>query len=129
MLRDGKPHEGFFTTDLYLSRYPAIRHMLEEPGVNRVWRNVFYRCGMVATGNLRFLDLLENGVFPDQDPGFVAAEAGDFGLRPDAVLFQTVGFRPIPVAEIGLYADPRRATWPVVTTPVAMPDWRPNANP
>ena len=30
----------------------------------------------------------------------------------------------LPSGVIGLYADRYRATWPVPTTPVPMPDWR-----
>ena len=32
---------------------------------------------------------------------------------PTAPLFARIGFRPIPVDEIGLYPDPYRAAWPV----------------
>ena len=124
MLRDGNPPAGFYTNDLYLSRYSGIAHWFEEPALNHVWRNVFYRCGRVATGNRANLDLLANGVFEDADPGFVDPANGDFRLRPDAALFATVGFRPIPVDEIGLYEDAYRATWPVVTAPTRVPDWR-----
>jgi len=123
-LRAGNLPHGFYTNELYLSRYPAMTHWLDEPAVNHVWRNVFYRCGRVATGNRAHLDLFANGVFDETDPGFINAADGDFRLRPDATLFATVGFRPIPVDEIGLYEDAYRATWPVETTPVKKPDWR-----
>jgi hypothetical protein len=96
--------------------------MLIKPGINHLWRNVFYRCGPVATGSHATLDLVENGVFGEQDPGFVDAAKGDYHLKPGAALFATVGFRPIPVDEIGLYRDTYRASWPVVTTPEAVPD-------
>ncbi len=56
---------------------------------------------------------------PQQD-----AAGEDFRLRADAPLFARVGFRPIPVEEIGLYEDEFRASWPVHTTPVSLPDWR-----
>jgi len=39
-------------------------------------------------------------------------------------LFETVGFKPIPFEEIGPYSAPSRATWPVTTKPVDVPDWR-----
>jgi hypothetical protein len=70
-----------------------------------------------------------NGIFEDTDPGFMDAAAEDYRLRPDAALFHTVGFPPIPVQEIGLYESPYRATWPVQTTPLPMPDWRPAPSP
>ena len=125
MLSQGKVPPEFITSELYLERYPEMTHMLEAPGINHIWRNVFYRCGAVATGNRGNLDLLGNAAFAEADPGFVDAISGDFRLKPNAPLLAKVGFRPIPVAEIGLYSDEHRATWPVTTTPVSKPDWRP----
>jgi len=123
MLRDGQKLDGFYTNDLYLRRYPGIATMLEEPGINYIWRNIFYRCGVVASRTTH-LDLFGNGVFENEDPGFLDARNGDFRLIDDAALFQTVAFKPIPVDEIGLYELPYRATWPVETMPVEMPDWQ-----
>ncbi len=95
--------------------------MMDEPGINHIWRNVFYRCGRVLTWSADLFDLLENEVSEDTDPGFENVAAGDFTLKPDAALFETVGFKPIPAGEIGLYDDAHRATWPVRTTPVSLP--------
>ncbi|NOY82222.1 MAG: hypothetical protein GXP31_14585 [Kiritimatiellaeota bacterium] len=124
MLRAGKKPPGFFTTDLYLKRYPEIGHMLDEPGINHVWRNVFYRCGRVVTGSQGLLDMLGNGVFEKINPGFANPSEGDFHIVSGAALLETVGFKPIPMDEIGLYHDRYRASWPVETTPVQVPDWR-----
>ena len=118
------PPSDFYLNALYLQRYPELATMLREPGVNHIWRNVFYRCGPVVTGNQSALDLFENGVFEEQDPGFVDAARGDYHLKPDAALFATVGFRPIPVDEIGLYRDTYRASWPVAMKLEPVPDWR-----
>jgi hypothetical protein len=115
MLRDGQNPPEFYRNERYLARYPQLSSMLDEPGVNRVWRNVFYRCGSVATRPAH-LELFENGVFEDQDPGFVDAAQGDFRLRKNAALFKTVGFKPIPMDEIGLYDSDSRASWPVKRT-------------
>lgn len=123
MIAENRAPEDFYTSPLYLERYPEIGAMMTPPGINHVWRNVFFRCGRVTTGNPDLLDQAGNGVFED-DPGFVDAAGGDFRLKPDAALFDRVAFRPIPAEEIGLYADAYRASWPVVTTPVPMPDWR-----
>lgn len=125
----GQPRPGIITSNLYLERYPKIATMMDEPGINHVWRNVFYRCGPFVTGNRAHLDLIENGLFEDVDPGFVDAANDDYRLRPDAPLFNTVGFRPIPMDEIGLYEDDYRASWPVETTPADKPDWRPPPQP
>ncbi|MBI4978388.1 MAG: right-handed parallel beta-helix repeat-containing protein [Spirochaetes bacterium] len=124
LIREGKKPADFYNDDLYLSRYPAIKWMMDEPGINNVWRNVFYQCGRVVTGNRANIDMMENGVFTNSDPGFVNAAQGDFRLKPDAPLFASVGFKPIPVEAIGLYQDEYRATWPVATTPATLRDWR-----
>jgi hypothetical protein len=116
---------AIITSDLYLKRYPLIATMLDEPGINHVWRNIFYRCGPITTGNAAYLDLIQNGVFPTDDPGFVDAAKGDFRLKPDAPVFAAVGFEPIPLDEIGLYQDDYRASWPVPIEPLPVPDWRP----
>lgn len=123
MLRAGQKPDGFYMNSLYLDRYQRLATMLDEPAVNHIWRNVFYRCGTVATRPAN-LDFFQNGVFPEADPGFMDAENEDFRLRSDAELFQTVGFKPIPFDEIGLYDAASRATWPVQVEPVEMPDWR-----
>lgn len=122
LLRAGQTPAGFYQNELYLSRYPKITTMLDDPGINHLWRNVFYRCGVVATRTAN-IDQFENGVF-EEDPGFVDAAHGDFRLRDNAGLFQTLGFKPIPFDQIGLYEAPSRATWPVETPAVEMPDWR-----
>ena len=47
------------------------------------------------------------------DPGFVDVDGLDFRLRPDSPAL-ALGFKPIPVDKIGPYADPSRASWPLV---------------
>ena len=47
------------------------------------------------------------------DPLFVDPENDDYRLRPDSPAFK-LGFKPIPVDEIGPYKSPDRASWPVV---------------
>jgi hypothetical protein len=121
-LREGQNPAGFYQNELYLSRYPKIATMLDDPGINYLWRNVFYRCGMVAR-RTAYIDMFQNGIF-EEDPGFVDAKNGDFSLRENARLFQTVCFKPVPFDQIGLYEFALRATWPVDTTAVEMPDWR-----
>ena len=122
-LREGRPLEGFYFTELYLSRYPKLRTVMEEPGTNHVWCNIFYRCGAATQDDAFPTDLRDNAEYDDGDPGFVDAEAGDFRLRPDAPVL-ALGFQPLPVEQMGLYADDLRPTWPVDTAPQPMPDWR-----
>jgi hypothetical protein len=47
------------------------------------------------------------------DPRFVAADKDDYRLLPDSPALK-LGFQPIPVEKIGPYADPLRASWPIV---------------
>jgi hypothetical protein len=122
-LREGKDMAGFYTNELYLKRYPQIATMLDEPAYNYIWRNAFVRCGPATTGNPGRLDLFQNGVY-ETDPGFVDAARGDYRLKPNAKLFSEVGIRPLPLEEVGLYDDAFRATWPVETTPIPVPEWR-----
>ena len=48
----------------------------------------------------------------DLDPKFVDEKALDFRLKDDSPALK-VGFKPIPIEKIGLYADACRASWPV----------------
>ncbi|MBU0610038.1 MAG: right-handed parallel beta-helix repeat-containing protein, partial [Armatimonadetes bacterium] len=123
-IADKKPRPGIYTSELYLKRYPLIGTMMVAPGINNVWRNIFYQCGPLATGNRSNLDLVGNGEYPEQDPGFMDAAKGNYNLRPDAPVFSAVGFRPIPLDEIGLYQDAYRASWPMVTELIPVPEWR-----
>ncbi len=123
-LRQGRPHPGFFTNELYRTRYPELARMLDPGGVNHVWRNLFYRCGTPVGGNRAHWDLLDNAEYPDADPGFVDAARGDFRLRPDAPVFARVPFRPLPLEAIGPYPDPYRARWPIERAPEPQPERR-----
>ena len=108
---------AFIMSELYLKRYPDLRRLQEQPALNNAWRNVFWKCGPLFTTygkpSADQFDLLANAEYADADPGFVNAAKGDFRLKPDAPLFERVGFHPIPVEEIGLYQDEYRASWPV----------------
>ncbi|MDX6765205.1 MAG: right-handed parallel beta-helix repeat-containing protein [Candidatus Methylacidiphilales bacterium] len=48
-----------------------------------------------------------------EDPGFIDAAAGNFGLKPDSAVFQKIpGFEPIPFDKIGLQVDEFRPVLP-----------------
>ena len=49
-------------------------------------------------------DLADN-YLTSQDPGFVDAKKPDFQLKPGAAILDRFGLRPIPLDQIGLYAD------------------------
>lgn len=88
-LRSGQAPDGFYLTDLYLERYPEMARMLEEPALSFAWRNVFWRCGRVAS-NPGGLEMIGNQVLDQDAP------------MPD-VTQPLPGFRPIPLDDIGLY--------------------------
>ena len=123
IIEEGRPLASYYTTELYLDRYPAIATLMDEPGVNYVRRNIFYRSGPIVT-RPQHMELFQNKEFDDTDPGFVNAAHGDYRLTKDAPVLGSMSFAPIPHDEIGLYEHRLRASWPVETTPVEIPDWR-----
>jgi hypothetical protein len=50
------------------------------------------------------------------DPLFVDPEKDDYRLQPDSPAY-ALGFKDIPVADIGPYASDLRASWPIVEAP------------
>ncbi len=53
-----------------------------------------------------------------EDPGLVDPGNGDFRLKPDSPALK-LGFKPIPLDEIGPYEDELRASWPIQEAPGA----------
>jgi hypothetical protein len=101
------------------SRYPQLLSYLEdEPAVpkgNVIARNICWggRWDEVEAKireHVRFEDNLT-----DQDPLFVDAARQDFRLQPESPAWQ-LGFQEIPLARIGPYASPERASWPLHST-------------
>ena len=94
-----------------------LTHYDDEPALangNVVVRNI--------SVGVRWLDLLDHLTdtivkvqdnLIEKDPHFIDREHGDFRLRDDSPAFQ-LGFKAIPIEEIGLYEGDDRATWPVV---------------
>ncbi len=107
-------------------RYPLLVGMLEDepekPKNNRVVRNLCSggRWDEVSKEARPYLTLEANLVAGD--PGFVDAARQDFRLKPDSPAL-ALGFQPLPLAEIGLYRDALRASWPVRHEP--LPDQAP----
>ncbi len=113
------------TSELYHDRYPTLKSLHDQLPNNYIWRNILVDCGKPFSVTPSRTDLMENVVYArGEDPGFVDAARGDYRLKDDAAVFARLAFRPIPVEEIGLYPDEHRATWPVVSTPKPVPDWR-----
>lgn len=105
------------------SRYPNLARIHDdEPNIPK--RNVYARnisaggtWDHIHAGTLQYQTVEDNLVF-DDDPGWATIVRGEDG-RPTGLTFKdpeqvrAIGFRPIPVAKMGLYQDERRASWPV----------------
>lgn len=113
-----------YTNDLWKSRYPTLVGVLDdEPGIPK--RNVFTN-NISAGGkwddvhaSIRQYQTIENNLVFDQDPSWVVVRK-DAGGHPQSLQFKDdaavkrIHFKPLPVREMGLVADSRRASWPVV---------------
>jgi len=100
----------------YSVKYPALVNILNEdppaPRGNVVARNVCWGGKWDSIeGKARPLIKFEDNLL-DQDPRFVNAALLNFQLRDDSPAWK-LGFKRIPIEEIGLYKDERRASWPV----------------
>lgn len=107
-LRTGKPLTSVIQTDLYLKRYPQIATMMNEPGINHLWRNVFYNSGPVTTRSVH-IDLFENHEFDGINPGLKMLMSPDLGISQTTPAQQAMPFKPIPFRQIGLYESLHRA--------------------
>jgi hypothetical protein len=76
--------------------------------INRVWRNVAWRCGGFLTRDQGKQNVADNYI-TREDPGFEDAAKLNFKLKDTAEVFNRTSLSPIPFDEIGLYADPYRA--------------------
>ena len=106
--------KGTATSELYLSRYPDLRQVFDKSGFNHLWRNVYWDCPILIRPGYQVpvesFDVMDPAIYTTENPGIVDKE--DLRLKPDASVLRRIGFRPIPVDEIGLYQDELRATWP-----------------
>ena len=115
----------FFVNDLYLKRYPEMATMTAPPGTQPRLAQPLLPLRSHDDGQQRpprpgGERRLRRAAIPGSPTRRRATTDSARTRRRCA----TVGFRPIPVDEIGLYPDAYRASWPVVTTPLPMPDWR-----
>jgi hypothetical protein len=126
-----------YQNELWSARYPELVRILEDdPGIPK--RNVFAR-NISAGGvwddiskSIRTFQTVTNNLVFDGDPTWVQLikDANGCPVRlefknPAAV--QALGFVPVPVEQMGLYQDPRRASWPVEHTVrfVKLPEAKP----
>jgi hypothetical protein len=100
------------------ARYPYLVGLLDDdpmaPKGNVIARNICVggRWGDFDAKAQPLVTFQDNLL--DQDPRFVNAEKLNFALEKDSPAWR-LGFKAIPLEEIGLYRDPARASWPVVS--------------
>ena len=117
------------------THYPELVGILEDeplaPKGNVVARNINWggKWAWIEPKAEPLLKVEDNLI--DQDPLFVSKPAGktpaDFRLSPQSPAWK-LGFKHLPLANIGVYQSPDRASWPVTSTlrqdvvpPVAKP--------
>lgn len=112
-LRTGHFHDNMLgegvkpTEPPHVTKYPDLAHLEENADRNHIWRNVTFECPQFALRDHGQNELLEN-LGLNENPGFSAGDQGNFALPFDSVLYDRLGFRPIPFDEIGLYENEYR---------------------
>jgi hypothetical protein len=123
-----------YTNDLWRTRYPTLVNVLnDDPGVPK--RNVF--AGNLSVGgkwdditrSIRQLQTVTNNLAFDGEKDWVRLTKDTAG-RPvrlefkDPAAVEAIGFAALPLEKMGLYADERRASWPVKheVRPVKLPE-------
>lgn len=123
-----------YTNDLWRARYPQLVNVLnDDPGVPK--RNIF--AGNISAGgkwdditkSIRQHQIVTNNLAFDDDRDW-ARLTKDAAGRPvrlefkDEAAVRGIGFAPLPLEKMGLYADDRRASWPVQheVRPVKLPE-------
>ena len=98
---------------LYIERYPELANLYDGKGLNFVWRSASFRCaetafqtyGQTSSPNWEYIANATSA----SDPGFVLGDEVRKIIAPS--LFWNLSMRPIPVDEIGLYADTTHDGW------------------
>ena len=109
-------------SELWKRRYPTLAGILsDEPNIPK--RNVFARnisaggiWDDIHAGTRNYQTVENNGVYDDLDAVQLVRDKGGKPIElrlKDAAAAKSVGFEPIPLEKIGVYEDPRRASWPV----------------
>jgi hypothetical protein len=105
-----------YKESLWAERYPSLVDILEDepaaPKGNIVARNISVggRWDGVQGQAKPYVHFEDNLI--DRDPHFAGAPPESFQLSDDSPAYE-IGFKPIPIEEIGLYEDGSRASWPV----------------
>jgi len=98
------------------TRYPDLASMKENADRNFLWRNLAVRCGRFTARETGRNAMMDNHVLEGEKGDILHFRGGKVEcplFRDDSAVYDRFAFRPIPWAEIGLYPDEFRATWPV----------------
>lgn len=96
---------------LYVEKYPTLAELAEHANRNTIARSLIVECRQFLRRDSKQLDLFENWETAT-DPGFRNLVKGDFHLQSPVPAATRIGWRPIPVEEIGLYRDAFRKELP-----------------
>jgi hypothetical protein len=105
-----------YTGELWRQRYPKLPGTLEDdpgcPKGNLVERNLAVRSNFdrICPKAKEFGTIRDN--LTDADPLFLDPARDDYRLQEGSPAL-ALGFKPMPFAQLGLYAHSLRATWPV----------------
>ena len=117
----------------YSTRYPKLveiftKNPIAAPWWNEIQRNIAVDCDqhVRVPAQAEAWECVVKDNWSGGDPGFVEPDHArlDFRLKPDAEACTAIGFQPIPLDRIGVYASPDRATWPVECLRPPS-DWKP----
>lgn len=101
-IAEGKPKfSGCYMTELYFTRYPALKNLTDGKGINTFRRNIVSGCKTIRVGQkpnekLSCFEEQNNLFIPKLDQSIEEATAE--GVK-------AIGFEPIPFKEIGLTPD------------------------
>lgn len=94
----------FIDRELFLKRYPELAQLEVNPNRNWILRNVAADCGTLFLRDSRANVVGYNWAGKAEEVVEVTGP-GDFRLRRDAPIWRETGFRPLPLAQVGLYRD------------------------
>jgi len=113
-----------YQSELWKGRYLGLIETLDQdpmaPCGNVIMRNICFggKWDEIEAKAQPGVNLADNLI--GEDPQFVDAANGNFQLKDNSPAFK-FGFERIPLEKIGLYQDPKRASWPV-TSEIRPPD-------
>jgi len=112
----GLLHDYPYTNELWNRKYPSLVNVLDDepmtPKGNVVARNICWKGSWDEIEDKARPHVILEDNLVGEDPLFVDEDGEDFALRENSPAL-ALGFKSIPVEEIGLFEDDLRASWPV----------------